>query len=183
MNLINTLVSLGIVKKEDTDLYEYSLAILINYIFFSLLVFLGNLFTRNFITTFLFLVIFFSLRKYSGGLHLESKKICLLFSVFLTLFIPYVAKFYFLTTPTILGLQLVFSLLISLFPIIDTPQKYISTIEKKMYKQKSLLILLIISIINIICLYLNLFEYSMVILFTSFLSLFSILSGFLKYKR
>lgn len=183
MKLINTLISSGIIKKEDTDLYEYSLTILVSYIFFSLLVFLGNLFTRNFITTFLFLIIFFSFRKYSGGLHLESKKVCLYFSVFLTLLIPSLAEFLHFPAPLVLGIQLVISFLISLFPIIETPQKYVSTAEKKVYKQKASLILLLIFLANICFTYFKISEFSMVILFTLLVSLLSILLGFIKYRK
>lgn len=182
MKLIDILITSKIIKKEDTDLYEYSLTILISYIFFSLLVFLGNLFTKNFITTLLFLIVFFSFRKYSGGLHLESRKICLLFSVFLTILVPYLAESFHLTSPLILVLQLVISFLLSLFPIIETPQKSVSTIEKKVYKQNSLLILLFIFLMSIVFTYFKMIKYSIVILFTLLVSLISVLLGFIKYK-
>lgn len=183
MKLVSNLISLEIVKKEDTDLYEYSIILLRNYIFFSLLVILFNLFTRNFITTSLFLLIFFSLRKFSGGFHLESKTICLLFSVFLTLFIPYLAKLLYLTDFWLLGTQLVISIIIGMFPIIETPQKYISSIEKKTYKRKVLLVLFFIFLLNIVFTLFKMLEYSMIVLLTLLLSLLSVVFGFLKYKR
>ena len=130
----------------------------------------------------MFLFIFFLLRKYTGGLHLKSKINCLLFSVFLTLFIPYFAKLLHLIAPIILGGQFVISLLIALFPIIETPQKFVSTQEKKIYKRKSLLILFFVFLLNITLVFFKMIEYSTVILLTLLLSLFSVLLGFIKYN-
>lgn len=182
MKLVNKLIALKVIKKEDTDLYEYSISILKNYILFFIIVFLVNLFTENYITTFIFLFIFFLLRKYTGGLHMESSTNCLIFSILLTLIIPYIAELLKLTVPIILGSQLVISLLIALFPIIETPQKYVSSQEKKIYKKKSMYILFSFYLLNIIFIPLNLTKYSVVVVFTLLISLISILLGFVKYK-
>lgn len=182
MKLVNKLISSGIIRKEDTDLYEYAINILKNYILFFLIVLFGNLLTKNYMTTFLFLFVFFALRRYIGGLHLESKKICLFFSLFLTFFIPYLAESLRFTNLTILYSQLIVSFIISIFPIIETPQKHISTIEKKVYKQRSFFILFIIYLLNITLIFLEMIEYSTVILLTLLVSLLSTLLGFIKYN-
>ena len=91
MNLIDKLITRGIIRKEDTDLYEYSINILKSYIFFTIIIILANLFTKNFKSTILFLIIFFSLRKYCGGFHFDHKLTCFLFSVVLTILIPIIS--------------------------------------------------------------------------------------------
>ena len=125
MKIVNKLISLQIINKEDTDLYEYSISILINYIFFSLLILIGNLFTKNYCATFIFLFTFSLLRKYTGGLHLNRRITCLLLSVVLTLFVPYIANLFQFNSNFILISYLIISSIISILPIIEAPQKQI----------------------------------------------------------
>lgn len=183
MNLIDKLITRGIIKKEDTDLYEYSINILKSYIFFTIIIILANLFTKNFKSTILFLIIFFSLRKYCGGFHFDHKLTCFLFSVVLTILIPIISNYLFMSSLNIIFLQLVISILLICFPIIEIPQKKLIDTEKKHYKLVSIKILFTLFIVNICCLYFKFYKISIIFLISIILSFFSVLFGYFKYMR
>lgn len=136
MGLIDKLISLQIIKKENQDLYEYSLKILKGYIFFLIILILINIYTKNYLLTIVYLICFFSLRRYTGGFHLERKFKCLLFSIFLSVMIPFISEYIFLDKDLLIYVQFIVSLIIVFFPIIDSPQKYVSKLEKKYYKKE-----------------------------------------------
>lgn len=179
MGLIDKLISLQIIKKENQDLYEYSLKILKGYIFFLIILILINIYTRNYLLTIVYLICFFSLRRYTGGFHLERKFKCLLFSIFLSVMIPFISEYIFLGKDLLIYVQFIVSLIIVFFPIIDSPQKYVSELEKKYYKKRVLLVLGLYFFINLLF---DLKKYSIMILFAIITSFFSILFGFIKYK-
>lgn len=183
MNLINKLVTKRIINKEDTDLYEYSFNILKSYIFFAMIVVLGNLFTKNFGTTILFLIIFFSLRKYCGGFHFNHKLTCYAFSIILTLLVPVISNHIFIARLHIILLQLFISVMLIFFPIIEIPQKNLTTDEKKHYKVASIKILIILLIINCICLLFYFYKICIIFLISLLVTFLSVLFGFLKYMR
>ncbi|WP_296877205.1 accessory gene regulator B family protein [Thomasclavelia sp.] len=179
MGLIDKLISLQIIKKENQDLYEYSLKILKGYIFFLIILILINIYTKNYLLTIVYLICFFSLRRYTGGFHLERKFKCLLFSIFLSVMIPFISEYIFLGKDLLIYVQFIVSLIIVFFPIIDSPQKYVSELEKKYYKKRVLLVLGLYFFINLLF---DLKKYSIMILFAIITSFFSILFGFIKYK-
>lgn len=179
MGLIDKLISLQIIKKENQDLYEYSLKILKGYIFFLIILILINIYTKNYLLTIVYLICFFSLRRYTGGFHLERKFKCLLFSIFLSVMIPFISEYIFLDKDLLIYVQFIVSLIIVFFPIIDSPQKYVSELEKKYYKKRVLLVLGLYFFINLLF---DLKKYSIMILFAIITSFFSILFGFIKYK-
>lgn len=183
MKLIDKLVDKNIIKRKDTDLYEYSINILRNYIFFSIIIILGNLFTKNYFTTILFLFLFFSLRKYCGGLHFNHKSICLVFSIIVTLTVPILSNHVFIPSLHIVLLQLILTIILILFPVIEIPQKHITYEENKYYKSVSINLLICIFVINCVCLIFNLYKISNIILFSIVLTLFSVFFGYLKYMN
>lgn len=183
MKLVDKLVYLQIINKEDTDIYEYSVNILKSYIFFSLIIIVANYFTSNYITTIVFLSLFFSLRRYCGGLHLEKTSTCMIFSIVLTLTVPCLCSFFYIYPIQLIFLQIIFSFLLFLMPIIDTPQKTVTDCSKKKYKKISIYIILFYLFLNIISIYLNLEKISMIILLTIICSYISVFLGYIKYKN
>lgn len=181
MILINKLVNKGIINEEDKDLYKYSFNILKGYIFFAIIVILGNLFTKNFKETSLFLLVFFSLRRHCGGFHFDNKITCMIFSIILTLLIPIIINHIFLTHLQIILLQLLISMILMIFPIIEIPQKSLTTIEKIQYKITSIKFLLLLLFVNCICFIHSFYKISAVLLFSLLVTFLSVLVGYFKY--
>lgn len=95
MKILDKLVDLNLIEKKDTDLYEYSIAIIKSYFFFSVAVIAINIFlTHNYFLTIFYLLLLFNLRRFCGGLHFERKELCYIFSVVITIIIPEYAKKY-----------------------------------------------------------------------------------------
>lgn len=183
MSIIDKFVKLHIINEEDRDIYEYSIDILKTYIYFSVIILVVNYYTSNFITTMMFLSIFFSIRKYIGGVHLDKASNCMAFSILLTLIIPYVSSWFSFTPILLFFLQLVFSLFLIIMPIIDTPKKTVSKNNKRRYKKKSMYIILLCLCASIFFIYIDLINLSMIILFSIIVSYFSVLLGYIKYRN
>ena len=69
------------------------------------------------------------------------------------------------------------------FPIIEIPQKNLTTDEKKHYKVASIKILIILLIINCICLLFYFYKICIIFLISLLVTFLSVLFGFLKYMR
>lgn len=182
MKLIDKFIKLRIIDKKDIDLYEYSIGILKNYIFFSIIILSCNFFTGDFDTTIIFLIIFFSIRKYYGGLHMENSTVCLFLSVLLTLIIPYLSTIIYFHPISIIVMQIIISIFLIALPIIDTPQKTVSESRKKSYKNHSIYLLFFYIFLNILFVCFGFKNISMILLLSIFTSYLSVLLGYLKYK-
>lgn len=121
MKLVERFVALNLVEEKDTDLYEYSINILRGYIFFVILVFIGNIFTMNLVETIVFLFLFFNLRRFCGGVHLQNSFFCLILSTLIVLIIPEFSKQLSISYEFGIFLQLLFSIFIYFIPTIETP--------------------------------------------------------------
>lgn len=182
MKVLAKLIDLNIIDKEDNDLYEYSLNITKGYVIFIFIVLVSNFFTKNYINTAMFLLIFFALRRCCGGLHLESVSSCMVLSVFITLLIPILCMTFHLSDIKVIIIQIVVSLFLLMIPIIETPQKSLSNKEKKTYKIQSIYTIVFCLLVNICFVYMDLEGVSMVVLLTVVTSYVSVLLGYIKYK-
>lgn len=181
MKLITKLVDLQIIDKKDTDLYEYSINILKGYIFFGFVILLFNLYTKEYKETFLFLLLFFSFRRYCGGLHLNNSLACIFFSIILTITIPFLCSNYSFSPIVIICLQIMLSVFLYFFPIVDNPKKSVTNNQKIIYKKYSRLLIISCFIVNILLIYFNRMEISMTILSTVCVTCISVAFGYIKY--
>lgn len=65
-----------IIQEEERDIYEYSIEVLFSDIIYFLVAFFTAVFTSTIFETLIFYVGFFSIRKYSGGYHANTYKVC-----------------------------------------------------------------------------------------------------------
>lgn len=182
MLIINKLIKMGIIKKEDTDIYEYSINILKNYIFFLLIVFICNLITKNMINTILFLSLFFTLRRYCGGIHFNNSLTCIIVSVLFSVLVPLSCRILILHGNTILLFQSICSLFIVICPIVDNPNKVVSKENKKYYKRKSIVYIILYLVLSFILLFFQMKEKSMIILLVLISTLVTSWLGYFKYR-
>ncbi len=142
----------NIVKKNDVDICKYGLEMFVLSfveIFFILIL---SLVVKNFFNTLIFLGFFIPLRIYAGGYHANTKIKCfLVFLVTYALFttaIQYLPHEFYLKVSV---LSIILSILMVLIhsPIINHNKKVFNN-EIKMYRKKSILIVMLQSIVIII---------------------------------
>lgn len=134
-------------------------------------------------STIIFLLLFFVFRRFCGGLHFEKTSVCLFFSIFLTLFIPFLCSVLPYNPISIIILQLFFSILLVIFPVIDNPNKTVTDGVKKIYKRHSIHLIIICFIINLFLIHFNMHNLSMIFLLAVITSFISISLGYVKYKK
>lgn len=133
------------IDKGDSALYEYGFFILLsNLIFFALTCLTGAL-VGAFLQSVLFFIAFQFIRRYAGGYHASTELRCQFFSTVsivvsilsIKLFQQY-EQFLWWTVLMALG-----TAVIVFFSPLDTPAKPLSCNERKVYKKKTILILLV----------------------------------------
>lgn len=177
MNLINELVEKQIINKEDIDLYEYSLSQTQVYIFFITCVFVVNVFTKEFFATTFFMILFLNLRRYCGGIHLKNQNSCLMLSVCVTCGIPILCKYIYLKYDEIIVIQIIISMIISILPIIDHPNKRLTNNEKKKFKRKAMIQLVYYLLITLLLLLFKQIELGKIVLSAIGVTLISAVVG------
>lgn len=134
----------------DNELVQYALKIIIKYTIFFILIFPLSIYLNIFDSFLIFLICFYLLRIHFGGFHFQNNITCLLFSIVVMLFFPYINKYIFLSRDILI--------LITLFSIccfkkigpIDNEKKRITLNEKKHHGQIGIIILIFYCFILII---------------------------------
>lgn len=127
--------------KIELDVFLYGYDAALNYLLYMMFTFPIALILGETIEVLVFLFFFIPLRRYIGGYHFNSKVLCLIFSVFFSLIIPYLAitfgqiHFYFRIIILIIMIIITFKI-----KAVDHPNKRISVVEKLVYTKKSLII-------------------------------------------
>lgn len=129
------------ISKDDRELYEYALKILIQGIVnIVITIFIGFLF--NMIKEcFCFFITFFILRKFTGGLHAKKYVNCLLSSLVIMLFSLFCIKYLEQNNKQILFIIVVITSIIFIFFFspLDNQNKKLSINEKKTFKYFTIL--------------------------------------------
>ncbi len=129
------------ISKDDRELYEYALKILIQGIVnIVITIFIGFLF--NMIKEcFCFFITFFILRKFTGGLHAKKYVNCLLSSLVIMLFSLFCIKYLEQNNKQILFIIVVITsiIFICFFSPLDNQNKKLSINEKKTFKYFTIL--------------------------------------------
>lgn len=138
----------------EYDVFLYGYGAFVNYLFYVIITFSIALFTDNVLEVLSFWFFFIPLRRYIGGYHFSSKVLCLVFSVFFSIFLPYIAVSIGQINFSIRIVTLLLMIIITIsIKAVDHPNKRISVKEKLVYTRKSLMIeigysLLIIVVYN-----------------------------------
>lgn len=141
-----------ILKKEDSELYEYSLKIFLQSIISILATTIIGIIFGMFKEYICFILIFIVLRKFTGGLHAKKYIYCLLSSIILTIVSlsaikllqnnDYKSVFTFFT--------ITFLFIIIILSPIESENKPLTSKEKKIYKFIVCVISLIIQLCEVI---------------------------------
>lgn len=133
------LVENNIISKNDIEIYAFGMrSTITSFLFYSIVGAFGLL-THQFINSIFVLVVFSLLRPYAGGIHLQSRALCSIFSVSIALIILGASKILNVAIPRLdTPLLLAGSIIILLFSPVDTPNKRLSHLEKQVYRKNCL---------------------------------------------
>lgn len=140
----------AIFKSEDRRLYEYAYRLLLNRVLIYVIIAVLGFLTGNWLEMFSFLLPFIFLRQYVGGIHLKKATSCICVSGILV----FVCGKY-LAIDSTMGIPFwiawIFSIVIifSLSPV-DTGNKRLDEVEKKIYGKRARIVL-IIEFILVLC--------------------------------
>lgn len=125
----------------DEDIFEYGYKILKTYLIFAVITLpLAAIF--DVVTeSFLFVALYTPLKKYIGGFHFNSPKLCTFFSIITTILMGVLIKYYRFENSIILFLIMICLIILSFFVgTSDHPNKRLSKIEKRTFTKYALIV-------------------------------------------
>lgn len=177
LNITGRLISHNIIKEEDAPIYEYGLQCMFLYIvnfFISVIIAI----ILNKLTICLLVYVFlFALRGYAGGFHFKNPWVCFVFSQFALILPQLLLDNIVLNkiTSAIILMVLFFMLFMMIYKNNkQQPDRYTDEYLTRKNKIKSILLLIIYVITAFICMFINIFTVTKVILYSlsvQFLSL------------
>lgn len=145
-----SLVLNKIISPDDMEAYTYGLELLIPKLVLYLLVFILAALTKTVVVSLLFVVMYMSLRKYTGGFHCKTAERCLCVSLLIHILMITVYYLSISTTDFILlALSAVSSVVIVRFSPIENENRPLDNGEKHKYKVKSILFMVVILILMV----------------------------------
>lgn len=164
------LVLSKIISPDDMEAYTYGLELLITKLVLYLLIFIIAALTKTVIVSLLFVFLYMSLRKYTGGFHCKTAERCLCVSMLIHILM--IAVYYLSISTTdfiLLALSALSSAVIVIFSPVENENRPLDNVEKYKYKVKSILIMMVILILMAvsILLHINQLFYSSVCSLTS----------------
>lgn len=127
--------------KIDNDIFDYGYNVLTNYFIFIAFLFPLSILFDVILESVLFVVFYTPLKKYIGGFHFDSPKLCTTFSIFTTLIMALLIKY--------LKIESLSFIILSIFVLFflsfrtgtaDHPNKRLTIKEKKYFTKKALMI-------------------------------------------
>lgn len=150
--IVCRIIDTSIINNTERELYSYGFFILLSQILYFILTVIFGVLFNIVLESIIFYVVFQFIRTNAGGIHASSELRCEVattLSLFSCLGIVKLCDLYNIKT-VIIFLTIVAAVLISLLCPLDTPEKPLNPKEKKYFRKKSWIILLII--LTIICL-------------------------------
>ena len=150
--LVYKLIDKSVINNTEIDLYSYGFFILLSQVLYFILTLMFGILLGIVFEGIIFYIVFQFIRTSAGGIHASSELKCEVattLSLLSCLGIVKLCDLYNLKIVIII-LTIVATILIFLLCPLDTPEKPLTTKEKKYFRKKSWIILLII--LTIICL-------------------------------
>lgn len=161
--IVNSLVENKIVNFEDKQLYEYGLhqgvVMILNII---TTIGIGIIFGMIW-QSILFMIVYIPLRIYSGGYHSKTQTRCYIFSIGLTIVALLLMKMIYWTNFLCISTTVISAMIILVLAPVEDSNKPLDTIELKVYKERTIMILIFDVYVLFIFILLGLFEISVCI--------------------
>lgn len=167
---------------EDTEIMEYGLYVLIGKMIFTAVIVLIGVLLGELVSILLFTLFYTPLRSFAGGIHAKTQFRCFIFSLVMLFLIALVNKYIFIPN-YISYIALIFSFItVMLLSPVETPNKPLDKMEKKVYGRKVKIIALIEISVGAVC---EVLSYDVVlnnVLFAFFVMSFLLVLGELENK-
>ncbi len=134
------LVHNGIITNEYYDVYVYGMELLLSFLLSTILIILIGLLTDNLIPTINYLIIFITLRNFTGGYHASTYLRCKLASIFIYTLTLLATKHIPVDMKGYLALGIIGYLIIYYLAPIENPNKPLTFHERKKHKITSLIL-------------------------------------------
>lgn len=135
----------NVIKKDDMEIYEYGLELLLSSILQIIAVLLISVVVGKLLVTIMFLLAFCTLRTFAGGYHAETHFKC--FIILLFVYSTFLALIFFLNQDAMRIAAIVFSsfstILVFVWAPIDSENKPLTSDEKNRYRKISISIIFV----------------------------------------
>lgn len=178
INITSTLISHNIIKEEDAPIYEYGLQCLFLYIFNFFISIIIAIILKRLTICLLVNIFLFPLRGYAGGFHFKNPWICFAFSQFIII-LPQLTLnsiIFNKTVASIIIMALFFILSLMIFKNNkQQPDRYTDEYLTYKNKKKSMLLLTIYTVTAFICMFINIYLVSKVVIYSLLVQSLSLL--------
>ena len=150
------LASNDIIETDEMEAYTYGLELLIPKIILYAAILVVSLITDTFFASVTFVVLLMCLRRYAGGFHCKTAETCLLFSFFIFL-LALLGYEFAQNIPTIAcgTSSIVSAVIVLIFAPVEDVNRPLDESEKVQYRQKALIALTAILVVEMIALLLS----------------------------
>lgn len=150
--LTSYLLKNNIISSDETDIYKYCIAYILDTLFYIFFVFIFSIVVDLVPIGLIFLLIMLPTRHLAGGSHAKTEFLCMLLSygtAFLIIIItPKLSPVFSAWQPVI---YITISLLVFIMAPVDTPNKRLSDAVKKQMKKKLLIYFIVLSLLFVLC--------------------------------
>ena len=149
-SITNSLRKKGIVRDEFVDVYQYGFELLLSFLISTGLVILAGIILNRFIETLVFLLVFISLRSFTGGFHAMKYWICTVSTFGVYSLVMIVSSFVSVNFLVFIILLLIGSIILYIKAPVENPNKELTKKQKSKYKWISLVLFFGLSLIGYI---------------------------------
>jgi accessory gene regulator B len=160
-NIVQFFYENKIIEKDDIEIYEYGLQLLLSSLFEILAVIVVSIFIGKLFLTILFLIPFCVLRTYAGGYHANSHFKCFLTLIFV--YIAFLLMIYLVNENIINYIALIFSVISELLVLrlapVESENKPLSMEEKHKYRKISIFVISVETLVVLLLFWIEPFKY------------------------
>lgn len=135
----------GVLQKEQKQTYIFGYQLLIGKILSVILMLIIAVMTGTLVEMLLFMFAFIILRQYAGGFHFKNAEICIFFSAIVCMIVTLALKSNIGWVPVFVTVIIEFITFIIIWKLapIDSENKRLDDLEKRIYKNRSRVVLII----------------------------------------
>lgn len=137
-SITNSLRKKGIVLDEFADVYQYGFELLLSFLISTGLVIIAGIIVNRFIETLIFLIVFISLRSFTGGFHAMKYWICTASTFGVYSLVMFVSSYVSVNFYVFYILFLIGSIILYIKAPVENPNKELTKKQKSKYKWISL---------------------------------------------
>lgn len=176
--MVKQQVANEIISKEEVDIYKYGYYLLLEIAMNIIIAMCIGIAFQDIKTVIIFLFIYIPLRTYSGGWHANRLWKCTLISNFIIIIAEMITNYWKQYLSLYIGVLIVIicAVLILFVSPVDTETKEINDTERKVYKRKTHIIVVIQMCVLVFCMVLHYDKYSLIIEYSYFVQALMLLA-------